>query len=489
MSQQNLNSGETGLQIRSKINENFAELYTVVGTNSASVWNYQGDDIKALSADWQSSAAAVSTNSENWNSVYTNVNANSGLYATKDFTDSAYLPLTGGVVGGETRFNSDLTIFGNLSCSGTQTFSNTVFSVTRALSVVHVGSGPAMWVGNDGSGDIASFYDVDENVEMLHVGGINSSFPNVGIKTSAPNKTLTVNGEISASGDIWTTGRILSGGLDIGTILGYSTIVHTFTASGTWPKFPGAKSVRIQLYGGASGGGSGSRGAAGTIRLGGGGGGGGGIFETTIDATLLNDNESVTVGAGGIGGASRVSDQPGQAGITGGDTIFSYFRATGGRAGTTFDAAGSAGSMTGGGGIAANAAGTAGGNASPAQASTSTSTYSRGGASGGGLTVLGAASNGGLGGFATVANLGGGAAGLSAVGFVNGGNGQSLPPGVFKCGSGGGGGASSTAKNAGNGGNGGFPAGGGGGGGASQGFNSGAGGKGADGLAIITTNF
>lgn len=105
---------------------------------------------------------------------------------------------------GPTRFDSDVTIFGNLSCSGTQTFNNTVFSTTSAVSVVHVGSGPALWVGNNGTGDIASFYDIDQNVEVFHIGGNNSTFPNVGVKTSAPNVDFTVNGSISASSIIYS---------------------------------------------------------------------------------------------------------------------------------------------------------------------------------------------------------------------------------------------------------------------------------------------
>jgi hypothetical protein len=63
--------------------------------------------------------------------------------------------------------------------------------------------GPSFYVGSNGTGDIASFYDTDSNVEVLHIGGANGSFPNVGIKVSDPTKTLTVSGEISASGNAW----------------------------------------------------------------------------------------------------------------------------------------------------------------------------------------------------------------------------------------------------------------------------------------------
>ena len=126
--------------------------------------------------------------------------------ATKDFVNSNFFNLTGGTISGATRINNNLTVFGNLTATGTTTFANTVFSVTSSLSVVHVGGGPALWVGNNGDGDIASFYDIDQGIEVLHVGGNNGSFPNVGVKTSAPNVDFTVNGQISANNTIWSAG-------------------------------------------------------------------------------------------------------------------------------------------------------------------------------------------------------------------------------------------------------------------------------------------
>jgi hypothetical protein len=129
-------------------------------------------------------------------------------YATLNYLNSNFLNLSGGTITGDTRFNSNVTIFGNLTATGTTTFNNTVFSVTSALSVVHIGEGPAVWIGNSGLGDIASFNDIDTGLEVLHIGGSNGSFPNVGVKTSTPNKTLTVSGEISATSNITTSGKI-----------------------------------------------------------------------------------------------------------------------------------------------------------------------------------------------------------------------------------------------------------------------------------------
>ena len=153
----------------------------------------------------------VRANSGNWDSAYTTgtvYQVNSASYATIDFTNSKFFPLTGGTITGATVINNNLTVNGNLTATGTTTFNNTIFSVTSALSVVHVGAGPAVWVGNSGLGDIASFNDIDTGLEVLHIGGSNGSFPNVGVKTSTPNKTLTVSVEISATSDITTSGKI-----------------------------------------------------------------------------------------------------------------------------------------------------------------------------------------------------------------------------------------------------------------------------------------
>ena len=131
-------------------------------------------------------------------------------YATLNYLNSSFFKLSGGTITGATVINNNLTVNGNLTATGTTTFNNTIFSVTSALSVVHVGAGPAVWVGNNGTGDIASFYDIDQNIEVLHVGGINSTFPNVGVHTSNPNERFTVSGNISASNDIYANGSKLA---------------------------------------------------------------------------------------------------------------------------------------------------------------------------------------------------------------------------------------------------------------------------------------
>lgn len=126
-----------------------------------------------------------------------------------------FLSASGGTLSGSLIVRDNLTIQGNLTAAGTSTFVNTTFTTTSALSVVNTtpASGiPALYIGQSGPSDIASFYDIDQGIEVLHVGGVNSLNPNVGVHTSTPNKTLTVNGEISARNDIWTGGKFRGDG-------------------------------------------------------------------------------------------------------------------------------------------------------------------------------------------------------------------------------------------------------------------------------------
>ena len=57
----------------------YESTYTTVSSSSAN-WNYQGADIKALTANWQNTYTTVSGNSANWNSTYNTVYTTSGSW-------------------------------------------------------------------------------------------------------------------------------------------------------------------------------------------------------------------------------------------------------------------------------------------------------------------------------------------------------------------------------------------------------------------------
>jgi hypothetical protein len=193
------NSGFTSV---SKASANWDSVYSSV-KNTSSNWDSTFTSVKNTSANWDSVYTSVKNTSANWDSVYSTYNKNSADYTKYEYVNNNFLPLSGGTVTGITQFNNNVTIWGVLSATGGTFFSNTIYSTTSAISVVHVGSGPALYVGSIGTGDIASFYDLDQNIEMLHIGGHDGAYPHVGIKTSTPNVDFTVNGEISSNNIIY----------------------------------------------------------------------------------------------------------------------------------------------------------------------------------------------------------------------------------------------------------------------------------------------
>jgi hypothetical protein len=173
-----------------------------IGTYSLSSVNLSSSFINSVVIDsltgfYQTLTASniISDNFIGDGSKLTGVIASGGIA-----TDSTKLPLSGGILTG------DLTIFGSITALSGSTFVNTIFTTTSALSIINIGLGPALYVlQGSGAGDVASFYDGD-GVEVLHIGNALNPISDgvIGIKTSFPNKTLTVIGDISATDSIWS---------------------------------------------------------------------------------------------------------------------------------------------------------------------------------------------------------------------------------------------------------------------------------------------
>jgi hypothetical protein len=276
-----------------------------------------------------------------------------------------------------------------------------------------------------------------------------------------------------------------------------STEVQTFTASGTWTKPVGAKSVYVQVFGGGGGGGGGIPG--------GGGGGGGAVQSQYLNAAGLPASVTVTVGAGGQGTPPNI-DLPGLSGGTSsfGPYIDSRLPAEGGTS--------SSSSAAKGGGLEAGLPGsqftfgsvrnvTNSGNAEYGGAGSGVRGANSNGSEGG-SSLFGGGGGGGGGNSQSAANVSrSGAAGGVSGSYVKGGanNGGGLGgngffgtsrSGTGLGGDGGGGGGVDYPTTGKNGGGGGIPGGGGGGGGGGDDvFNNGRGGNGGRGEVIVTTYF
>lgn len=55
----------------------WSSTYTTVQANSATTWNYQGTDVKALTSNWQNTYTSFSEQSANNASVYSTTTSNS----------------------------------------------------------------------------------------------------------------------------------------------------------------------------------------------------------------------------------------------------------------------------------------------------------------------------------------------------------------------------------------------------------------------------
>ena len=281
--------------------------------------------------------------------------------------------------------------------------------------------------------------------------------------------------------------------------------VQVFTASGTWTVPAGSpQTTQVMCIGGGGGGSSGAVEPSGTAAAGGAGGGGGSLVQAIFQTSSLGASVTVTIGAGGTGGAAQTAAGAGLAGTTGGNSTFGAFLTAYGGLGGGFIGANSTGGtgagLTGisttysvcakGGGDQQGYAAACSGGGAPGGGETPGGTAGSGGAS-----MLGGAGGGGGGGLASTPASLAGAAGGSAGTLVgpaggaaagNGNNGSQLAT-IYGAGTGGSGGGSNASGTGGTGGTGGI-GGGGGGGGASE-TTSGAGGNGGPGECIAITYY
>ncbi|NBV41088.1 hypothetical protein EBR77_04565, partial [bacterium] len=115
-------------------------------------------------------------------------------------------------IAGNTSAAGNLTITGNLSVYGDYTYIDTFVTVTSALSVINVGSGPALFVSQKGNQPVARFLDVDgSNALFIEDSGF------IGINIGTPAERLTIAGSVSSSGGLSANGGYYANAVGIGT--------------------------------------------------------------------------------------------------------------------------------------------------------------------------------------------------------------------------------------------------------------------------------
>jgi len=118
----------------------------------------------------------------------------SNLYLTGDINGD--ISFTGNITGANAHFNEITALTAN--------FTQTIVSTTSSLSIINAGTGPALFVRQDGSEPIVHFIDKDGDDIVFADDGY------VGIGVFNPSEKLTVVGNISASGT--TTSNVISAG-------------------------------------------------------------------------------------------------------------------------------------------------------------------------------------------------------------------------------------------------------------------------------------
>jgi len=169
---------------------NWDSVYSSVLNTSAN-WDSVYSSVLNTSGNWDSVYTSVKDTSANWDSVYTTYNKNSATYATINFVDNKFLPLSGGTIKGNLTIDGDFTILGELSQI------DTIISTTSSLEITNTGTTPALKVTQKGNSDIAIFKDDNNTSLIIKDGG------NVGIGTDTPNEKFTVNGSISSNSIIY----------------------------------------------------------------------------------------------------------------------------------------------------------------------------------------------------------------------------------------------------------------------------------------------
>ena len=191
------------------LSSNWNSTYTTVNANSASQWNYQGTDIKSLTADWvggnsawttvnansaswSSGGSDVSLLSGNWQSTWTTVNANSAVQW--NYQGSDLKALSSDWVGGNSAYTTTNTNSAKWESNWTTTNSNSA-NWQSTCTVVQTNS--AAW--------ILSGSDVDLGEIPALSGNWNSTYTTVNANSASWGTGTVDLGEIPSLSGNWNS--------------------------------------------------------------------------------------------------------------------------------------------------------------------------------------------------------------------------------------------------------------------------------------------
>jgi hypothetical protein len=193
---------------------------SLVESNSA-FWDYQGTDLKELSANWENTFTVVQANSASWEESDEILPTVTNYLSTNNVDiQGITFPLNGGNIFNNTDVFGDVFIHGALSAlSGIQVF-ETIASTTSSLSVENFGTGPALYVFQGASVESVAQIKGADGTDILTINNVDPDQGQDGVKINftGTGNTLVVSNSanatalvVTSAGDINTTGQILSG--------------------------------------------------------------------------------------------------------------------------------------------------------------------------------------------------------------------------------------------------------------------------------------